>query len=198
MAFSPTNRILCFGDSLTAGYVFWGDGHPYSIKLIEKLKEAGFNFRVENQGISGEFTTTMVPRFKKLVDSGDFNFAVILGGTNDLGLKNPDLVFDNLKAMHDLARTKGIKSVAVTIPEHGQEKNLTWIVDIRNSINTKLKEYCSVNNIPLLELHSRLPYHSLSPEERELRWSDSLHYTAHGYDCFGELVYETLAPILVK
>jgi len=178
--------------------VYGKENHPYSIKLTEKLKEAGFSFRLENRGLSGEFTDSMVSRFAKLVESGSFNFAVILGGTNDLGLQDPEMTFGNLKAMHDHARKMGIISVVVTIPENGQEQDLPWIAEVASAINNKLKQYCNENKVPLIDLRSRLPRHSLTPDERKAMWCDQLHFTEYGYDCFGELVYETLAPLLIK
>ena len=37
---NPRLRILCFGDSLTAGYHDWGQKyHPYAIRLEERLKQ---------------------------------------------------------------------------------------------------------------------------------------------------------------
>jgi lysophospholipase L1-like esterase len=50
-------RILCFGDSLTAGYCGWGTVyHPYRDKLVQMVEMAFPEYEVETavDGISGD------------------------------------------------------------------------------------------------------------------------------------------------
>ena len=46
------------------------------------------------------------------------------------------------------------------------------------------------------DLHSAIPYHSMSKEEREEIWDDGLHLTEKGYERMGEVVGARLAEIL--
>lgn len=62
-------RILCFGDSLTAGYHSWGTAyHPYSEMLESKLAAAFPNreVTVRENGMPGEVVTlgAFVPRLQ--------------------------------------------------------------------------------------------------------------------------------------
>lgn len=170
--------------------------HPYTLTLEEKLKQGGYNFQIQNHGISGETTDFMVSRFRRTSASDEFNIAVILGGTNDLGNRNPEGTFGNLKKMHDCAAEKGIRSIAVTIPEIGNESFVHWLAAVRQQTNNLIKAHCSINNIPLIDLATLLPYHSLSESERKNIWDDNLHFTKNGYDRFGEIVFTTLIEIM--
>jgi lysophospholipase L1-like esterase len=47
-----------------------------------------------------------------------------------------------------------------------------------------------------LDLFEKMPYHSLSNEERHEIWDDGLHFTAAGYAKIGSLVAERLIEII--
>lgn len=74
----PRLRILCFGDSLTAGYASYGAvHHPYEEKLEQMLAMAFPDLRVETveDGVSGatvkyQFQTRMNAQCKPLFACG--------------------------------------------------------------------------------------------------------------------------------
>jgi lysophospholipase L1-like esterase len=47
-----------------------------------------------------------------------------------------------------------------------------------------------------LDLFEKMPYHSLTKEERQELWDDGLHFTAAGYAKIGSLVAERLIEIM--
>jgi lysophospholipase L1-like esterase len=68
---AKTIRILCFGDSLTAGYSAMGAiHHPYEEKLVQMVEMAFPEYQVESveDGVSGDLVTTrrgtFLPRMK--------------------------------------------------------------------------------------------------------------------------------------
>jgi len=186
-------KILCFGDSLTEGYTKYGTKyHPYTWKLQEKFDDDGHNVQVINFGKSGERTDAMVPRFFDLVNKNNFDAIVILGGTNDLSVRAATSIFGNLKKMLDCAAEKGIAAFAVTIPELAFEKHSFSTRFTRHEVNSSLKTYCEDNSIPLIDLASLIPYHTLPENERHEIWDDGCHFTEKGYDLFGEIVYAVL------
>eukprot|EP01111_Echinosteliopsis_oligospora_P012846 TRINITY_DN4459_c0_g1_i1.p1 TRINITY_DN4459_c0_g1~~TRINITY_DN4459_c0_g1_i1.p1 ORF type:complete len:207 (-),score=34.08 TRINITY_DN4459_c0_g1_i1:132-752(-) len=197
-----TTKILCFGDSLTAGYYMKGHMfHPYTIKLQSLLNKDG-NYQLENQGRSGEGTTKMAERLKLHLSNNPskYKYAIILGGTNDIGFKMPDMVNNNLKLMHDLCRDHGIISLAVTVPQHGQESAYSWITTIRSQINHFIGKYCKQNNISVIDFSTRIPYTSPNDGDGEIGtkiWDDNLHLTPAGYDLLADLIYESLKPLLL-
>ena len=80
--------IICFGDSLTAGFQSptsenpHGRPTPYGEWIQEFIGAAG---QVRTSGVCGELTGEMVLRFRRDVLAHQPTFVVILGGTNDLG-----------------------------------------------------------------------------------------------------------------
>ena len=47
-----------------------------------------------------------------------------------------------------------------------------------------------------MDLFQKMPYHSLTKEERKELWDDGLHFTAAGYAKIGSLVAERLIEIM--
>lgn len=47
-----------------------------------------------------------------------YKLMILLGGTNDMGQKNPDKVIENLMALHQMAIDRGIETIAMAIPRH--------------------------------------------------------------------------------
>jgi lysophospholipase L1-like esterase len=69
-------KILCIGDSLTAGNV----GYSYTKYLKEK-------YNIENKGINGDTTKCAYNRLKKCINSpvyNDVNLYIVSIGVNDL------------------------------------------------------------------------------------------------------------------
>lgn len=110
---SPTNeglkslRILCFGDSLTAGYSGYGYFHyPYAKQIRERLKEAlpTTEVAVDVSGLSGDrvidgqFLHRIKGQCEKAKDS-PYDWIIVLGGTNDLGWsERPENVYEALSS----------------------------------------------------------------------------------------------------
>lgn len=108
---SPTNqgiqslRILCFGDSLTAGYSGYGYFHyPYAAQLRKRLKEdlPDTEATVDVAGLSGDrvIAGQYVRRIKGLCEKAQdapYDWIIVLGGTNDLGWgERPDNIYEGL------------------------------------------------------------------------------------------------------
>ena len=96
--------LVCFGDSLTAGYQNSADGFGLSVNtppgaFIQEW--VGSQAQVMVAGICGETTNEMVQRFSQSVLAHNPKFVVILGGTNDLGLGlTPLQIRQNLRWMY--------------------------------------------------------------------------------------------------
>eukprot|EP01112_Ceratiomyxa_fruticulosa_P010811 TRINITY_DN2871_c0_g2_i2.p1 TRINITY_DN2871_c0_g2~~TRINITY_DN2871_c0_g2_i2.p1 ORF type:complete len:139 (-),score=22.95 TRINITY_DN2871_c0_g2_i2:90-506(-) len=127
----------------------------------------------------------------RTIEMDKYEYVIVLGGANDLDDKPTD-VFDNLAAVHNYLRENGVVSIAVTIPENRAEVAFKHMSTNRKEINRLLIEFCTKNDIPLLDLATKIPNINLPLEERDKYWSDSLHFTPFGYDTFGELLFELL------
>lgn len=101
----PKNlRILCFGDSLTAGYTMCGyEHHPYADHLRTSLEHMlnSSDVQVEVAGLSGDQVQGQYLRRIKakcpISKEPKYDWIIIMGGTNDLGWgQQPETIYEGL------------------------------------------------------------------------------------------------------
>lgn len=204
---TPSPLILCFGDSLTAGYQTPSPGHasdgdtPYGHVLQDYLEERG---RVEVSGICGEVTGEMVLRFRATVLDRRPQMVIILGGTNDLGWNaDPAEIMRNLIKMYESARASSIVPVPVTVPsirvDLGEDNPdaAAWVaehIQRRQRLNALIADYAERKGLRYVDLFAA----TAEPESLMLAQpysNDGLHLTTGGYRVFGRLVYEQLFAV---
>jgi acyl-CoA thioesterase-1 len=76
-------RIILFGDSLTAGPGVAAQ-ETLSAQLSERLKKAGFKVEVVNAGVSGDTTETGLARLDYTLEGGAVDIVVVELGANDM------------------------------------------------------------------------------------------------------------------
>lgn len=196
--------ILCFGDSLTAGFQAptpahpHGEETPYGWVLQERL---GRLARVEISGICGEVTGEMLLRFRAAVLNRHPQTVIILGGTNDLGWNaDPAEIMRNLTKMYELARAASIVPVPVTVPsirvEVGRDnpEAASWLaehIQRRQRLNGLIADYAARKGLAYFDLFTA----TAEPDSlllAEPYSNDGLHLTTSGYHLFGRLLYEQL------
>lgn len=205
--------ILCFGDSLTAGYQSptmarpQARETPYGRFLQDRL---GMRAQVAVSGLCGETTGEMVARFRRDAESQRPAWAVILGGTNDLGGSiAPTDIMGNLTDMYEWALARGIRPVAVTVPSIRsggdfedasgapgrstvQHEAARWVADHiarRRMLNRLMMDYCAGRGVACIDLFAD----TTEPDTGQLaaRYSnDGLHLTTDGYRRLADLLYE--------
>ncbi len=192
--------IVCFGDSLTAGYQSPTPDcpsvreTPYGVFLQERLGGAA---RVVVSGICGEVTADMAARFGADALAAKPAFVIILGGTNDLGWRlAPRDILRNLVAMYEQAA--GTQPIAVTVPsirlggERGTPAERAWereLIGPREALNRLIAEFCAGRGLVCLDLFQA----TLEPGTRRLARAysnDGLHLTTEGYRRFADLLYD--------
>ncbi|TVY59618.1 hypothetical protein LSUE1_G008890, partial [Lachnellula suecica] len=122
-------KILCFGDSLTAGFTNWGLVHePYSKTTAAYLKEVvgeEYEVVIETRGVSGERVCEMGGRMDLLYGptrtrEEPYDFVVFLGGTNDIAYNRaPSDIFADIKAVLAQPLANGARVLLLTVPECG-------------------------------------------------------------------------------
>ena len=196
-----SGHIVCFGDSLTAGFQTptadnpQGVLTPYGTYLQELTGPA---VRVSVSGICGELTGEMAMRFRSAVLAPQPTHVVILGGTNDLGWNAaPADIMRNLITMYELAVAAGIKPVPVTVPsirvgdDLRSEEGRQWFaehLDRRRHLNGLIARYAELQRLALFDLFAA----TIEPESQQLagRYSnDGLHLTTSGYRLFADRLY---------
>ncbi|KAK4153553.1 SGNH hydrolase-type esterase domain-containing protein [Chaetomidium leptoderma] len=214
MTARPKLRILCFGDSLTAGYACYGTiHHPYNEKLEHMLCMAFPDLKIETaeDGVSGAtvrngFQTRMNAQFlapkKGKDDDGEadgkpYDWAVVLGGTNDLGIGfEVEDIFESLKEVWEVPLSNKCKVLALTVPEAGVNGRMRERIDAkRNKLNDLIKGY-KREGFHVYDLHKHVPYWSMTEADREKYWDDLVHFTPDGYDLIGNKVGIALVSLL--
>lgn len=194
--------IICFGDSLTAGFQSptpdnpAGRETPYGEFLQERL---GTSYRVRTSGICGELTGEMAMRFRQDVLRHEPGTVVILGGTNDLGWNaQPPDIMRNLVKMYELALAGQMTPIPVTVPsirvavDQAGPDGRAWIDDHilrRRALNGLIREYAESKSLPWIDLFAA----TAEPETGRLaaRFSnDGLHLTTAGYRLLAQLLYD--------
>jgi len=204
--------IICFGDSLTAGYQSPSLGDvtdkgptPYGRYLQERL---GNRATVIVSGNCGEVTSDMVRRFGSDVLAQAPAYVVLLGGTNDLGWQTePATIARNVQDMCERAKASGIRPVVVTVPSIRADPGATeeshdaraWLrshISRRQDLNRLLMAYCRANQIPCVDLFAV----TSEPGTFMLaaRYSnDGLHLTTEGYHRLADLLYDEVFAVIL-
>jgi len=194
--------LICFGDSLTAGYQSPTPGQPqlletpYGAFLQERL---GAGTRVAVSGVCGERTGEMVERFDRDVIAQNPAGVVILGGTNDLGWQaEPSGILRNLVAMYGRALAEGVQPVAVTVPsirvqgDVGTGEGRAWLeehIRRRRELNGMIRQACAEKRIPCVDFFSATVEQGTGLLAGPYS-NDGLHLTTEGYRRLADLLYQ--------
>lgn len=199
-----STHILCFGDSLTAGFQSsttdnpQGTETPYG-RFLQEL--AGPSVLVSVSGVCGELTGEMAMRFRSAVLVHQPAYVVILGGTNDLGWNAaPADIMRNLLKMYELSAGAGIKPVPVTVPSIRvgddllSEEGRRWFtdhLDRRRRLNELILRYAESKGLAAFDLFTA----TAEPGTQQLAAqysNDGLHLTTIGYRLLAERLYQDI------
>lgn len=158
--------ILCFGDSLTAGYHRWGlDYHSYAIKLMDILAAEFPNAErsIYVNGVPGDLVIypsgSFLSRLQGECAERQYDFVFFSRGNqvcttflpdqhcanaifsfSDLGDGNPaDMIYYALKDCWDIALATGANVLALTVPECGVKSES--LDTRRNTLNSHILEH---------------------------------------------------------
>jgi lysophospholipase L1-like esterase len=183
-------KIVTFGNSLTVGYQSpspdnpMGKPTPYGRFLKDLIGNSG---EIIIKGVSGELTGEMALRLDRDVISNRPDYAVILGGANDLGWgAHPSEIVRNLVMMYERVRSANIQPVSVTIPSI---RGYDPLIPPRQVLNNLIIEYSQRKQQPCVDLFTA----TAEPDTLRLaeKYSnDGLHLTKEGYRLLAELLYQ--------
>ena len=182
--------IVCFGDSLTAGFQSPTPDHsdfletPYGRYLEEHLRGRA---RIHVSGVCGELVDAMVRRFERDVLRHRPAWTAILGGTNDLGWEHqPAEIMRHLTALYEQAATVGVRPVAVTVPSiRGFDDHIPR----RLELNRLIADYSTGHALPCVDLFAATA-EAGTGRLAEPYSNDGLHLTTAGYERLARLLYE--------
>ena len=153
-------KIVCIGDSLTAGYGV-EEGYGWTDILQSRT-----NTKIINSGLSGDTTTGMLVRFRTRVLNHKPSHVIIMGGTNDLLLKLGDeLILSNIHAMIRHARHAGIIPVIGlpttvfsegTVDDYGIYASMSVLRNRLHVYRDKLRKLCILDEIQYIDFTREL------------------------------------------
>jgi acyl-CoA thioesterase I len=181
----PSSKtIIALGDSLTLGYGL-PDNQSYPAQLMQRLKSAGYDYTVQNAGVSGDTTAGLLSRLDWTLEGEKPTLIILSIGSND--------AFQG-KSVADIE--KNIRSIIQKI----QEKNIPILfVGMKTSLNFS-KEYREAYEsiFPNLAQEYNLSFIPFLLEgvamNTELNQSDRIHPNAQGY----AKVVDTLMEGLIR
>lgn len=207
---SRSHVVICFGDSLTAGFQSptrenpSGRDTPYGQFLQSYLDDA---VEVRISGMCGELTGEMAARFRRDVLDHRPNYVPILGGTNDLGWNaSPHDIIGNLITMYDQVLGMGSVPIPVTVPSirvddaAGNPEGQAWVAEHlarRSQLNKLIHEYADSNALACVDLFTAT-VDAQSGQLAAMYSNDGIHLTTAGYRLFAEQVALVLRPLLAQ
>lgn len=179
--------IVAFGDSLTAGFgVAASEGYPAALE--EKLKDAGYSYRVVNAGVSGETTAGGLRRVDWVLRSRP-EIVVLELGAND-GLRGLDLIQTekNLAAIIERLQEAGAEVVLAGMkmpPNYGKEYTEGF-----ERIFPRLAARYRLTLIPF--------FLDGVAAQSNLNQADGIHPTGEGYRVIVDRIWPIIKPLLKK
>jgi lysophospholipase L1-like esterase len=190
------HRVLCYGDSLTAGTTSSDFvPYPYAPHLEAALKKD--NVVVRHVGLPGWTTENMIDQLDgpvglrsaiQAIQNPPLSLVIVLAGSNDIGYgSSAEDIISHLLKMHRVAWEAGVpRSLAVGIPPSGYQATNAEAKNLASQINDHLRrtsEGCTMAYEPF-------PF-PFEPDGKN--WDvDGLHFSPEGYRDLGE----SLAPVV--
>jgi acyl-CoA thioesterase I len=185
-------RIVCFGNSLTAGYGL-DPGESYPDLLQRELDRRGYHYRVINRGVSGDTTQDGLARLSSVIAEHP-QIVILEFGAND-GLRGLPVSITEMHLAHLIEglekaelRKAGAKVVlaGITLPPNYGPEYVTRF----DAMYTTLAKHYQLPMIPfLLEGVAT---------RANLMQQDGLHPNAAGTLIVVENVLKSLLPLLRK
>lgn len=177
--------IIAFGDSLTAGYGL-NPEEAYPAVLQRLLEERGLEYRVVNEGVSGDTTSSAMVRVPMAV-AQEPAWVLLALGAND-GLRGLDL-----EAMHENLRTiaRRFQEGGAKVALLGMKLPPNFGPDYVGQFESIYPQVAEELDLPLLPFLLE----GVAAEE-DLNQDDGIHPTAEGAAIVAQTVADFLEPLL--
>ncbi len=176
--------IVAFGDSLTAGVS--GRSYPESLQI--DLDQAGYKYRVDNQGVSGDTTTDGLARIDNVLAVHPVLVLLEFGGNDGLRGVPVDATRENLNQM--IQRIQGAKIplvlLGITLPPNYGPDYVKPFTAIFGSLAAAHK----IKLMPFLLLHVYQNHALMQP--------DGIHPNEQGNVIVARDVFQLIQPMLKK
>lgn len=199
-----SSRILCYGDSLTAGYYDGGRRFsPYGKALEGALTSLGFQCEVSINGLSGHRADQMVAELNSPVcqdicgkfgkglahildNDGHFDLVILMAGTNDFGFNsNLKSIQNYICGLHDACHVRGVPTVVLAAPCNTP--------NMRIGLSQMLRQWANSQN----QVLNFFDPEEVIPRHKPSYWEpDRVHFTPSGSRTLGLYLAPAIAQIL--
>jgi len=178
--------IVTFGDSLTAGHGA-DPGQSYPEYLQRDLERKGYNYRVANEGISGDTTSGGLSRVDRVIAHKPSIVVLELGGNDGLrGIPVPSIKENLSKIIEELKRVHThIVLAEMTLPPNYGEDYIKAFESLYRDLAAKY--HLPAFTFPFRELFAK-----------NLLQEDGMHVTPAGNELVAQTVLKTIEPMLGK
>ena len=179
-------RVVCLGDSLTAGLGLSSTDQAYPALLEHRLKRAGFDYEVINAGVSGDTSAGGLRRLDWSLQ-GDVRVLIVALGAND-GLRGlpPSELRSNLEAIVAAAQKRNVR-VLVLGMEAPPNFGAVYIKEFR-AVYTQVAADLDVPLVPFF-------LEGVAGVGR-LNQADGIHPTAEGQQRIADTIWRSLEPLV--
>tara|TARA_R100000935_G_scaffold1847_4_gene5610 strand:- start:6149 stop:6895 length:747 start_codon:yes stop_codon:yes gene_type:complete len=187
---TDTQTILCFGDSITAGYGLDDTTDAYPGILQEKIDSLELDYTVINSGVSGETTAGGRSRIEWVIQQQVDIFLLELGANDGLRGVALSETRSNLQAIIDVVRGKSPETTIILAgmqlpPNMGQEYT--------SGFRKLFIDLAEENNLAFIPFILKDVGGVAS-----LNQTDGIHPTSEGHKIVANTVWETLKPLLKR
>ncbi|WP_127846260.1 arylesterase [Psychroflexus aestuariivivens] len=180
--------ILCFGDSITAGYGLDDPDQAYPAILQEKIDSLGLNYEVINSGVSGETTAGGKRRIDWILKQ-DIDIFLLELGAND-GLRGVDLS-ETKRNLQAIINSVQKQSPGTKIILAGMQLPPNMGETYTSEFKQLYQELAKTNDLAFIPFILK----DVGGIE-SLNQSDGIHPTAEGHEIVAQNVWEVLEPML--
>jgi len=179
-------RIVCLGDSLTAGLGLSSTAQAYPALLEGRLKQAGFDYDVINAGVSGDTSAGGVRRLDWSLQ-GDVRVLIVALGAND-GLRGlpPSELQANLETIVSTAKKRHVLVLLL-----GMEAPPNFGPGYTRDFRAVYRQVAAARSVPLIPFFLE----GVAGVGR-LNQSDGIHPTEEGQKRIAETIWRDLEPLV--
>lgn len=182
--------ILCFGDSITAGYGLDDSTDAYPGLLQQKIDSLNLNYTVINSGVSGETTAGGKSRIDWVIKQQIDVFLLELGANDGLRGVALSETRANLQSIIDVVKQK---SPETTIILAGMEMPPNMGQDYTTEFRQLYADIAEINNLEFIPFILKDVGGIAS-----LNLGDGIHPNVEGHKILAETVWEVLQPLITE
>ncbi|WP_394345720.1 arylesterase [Gelidibacter gilvus] len=187
---TKNKTILCFGDSITAGYGLDDSNDAYPALLQQKIDALDLNYTVINSGVSGETTAGGRSRIDWVIKQKVDLFLLELGANDGLRGVALSETRANLQAIIDVVKEK---SPDTTIILAGMELPPNMGQEYTNGFRQLYADLAAKNDVAFIPFILK-DVGGIA----ELNQGDGIHPNVEGHKILADTVWETLEPLTTR